>query len=115
VKVFVYGTLMRECSNHDLLRTSRFLGEDIIEVKLRMIDLGAFPALVPSQTLNRIHGEVYAVTRQVMDELDRLEGYPDLYRRKPVQTRFGPAQVYYMTDKPADAEDIASGSWREPE
>lgn len=123
--LFVYGTLQRNSSNHDLLGKSKFICNASIMATL--YDTGAgFPAAVEEGTRNRTWGEVYEVTDDLLDALDEYEGcYPDneeesLYFRQEMeaqtQDRKGvKVQVYIMPDnqlKKFFAFEISDGHWR---
>lgn len=91
-KVFVYGTLKRSYSNHHLLKSSTFLGQDTI--KGEMYNLGHYPAIKNGE--NDIHGEVYEIDENTEQMLDILEGVPSFYQKHTVETKYGEAIVYKM-------------------
>lgn len=51
---------------------------------------------------SRVYGTLWIIDRQILQDLDRIEGYPDFYTRKqlPVtsQGKSYTAEVYTMTD-----------------
>lgn len=81
--VFVYGTLKKGYGNHRLLAQSMFVGKAITEPNFTMLHLGGFPGIVQSGD-TAIHGEVYRVSNATLTQLDRLEGHPTFYERKPL-------------------------------
>jgi len=83
--VFVYGSLLREMYLHGYMDNSRFVGEATIAGSLR--DLGHFPALVLDEGDDRVAGEVYAVTADTLNSLDRVEGYDRVSDRGMYQRR----------------------------
>ena len=94
MKVFVYGTLKSGFGNHYLLRDSKKVCNDSITGT--MYSLGGFPAITLKND-NKVFGEVYDVNKNVMGDLDMLEGYPRFYDRKIIKTDDGHyAHVYYM-------------------
>lgn len=111
-KVFVYGTLKKGNSVRGL---DQFDGADFVgpatttKAWYDMVDFGPFPAVVPGGD-SYISGEVWEVNDEVMEVLDRIEGYPDFYNRQIVETTRGPAWLYYLTDG-FDSEDV----WLEPD
>ena len=118
IKVFVYGTLLSEEPNNILLSSSKFLGEDSVE-GFQMFNLGMFPACVPvSENFTgyaTIVGEVWEVDDETLKRLDYLEGYPNFYDRKEVETSFGKALIYFTPrqgDWLPDAPTIANGDWK---
>jgi len=76
--LFTYGTLRRGAPMHRLLEGRvRCLGP--AHAPGRLLDLGAFPALVsPATDLDRVRGELFAVewtqSAVLLDALDRYEG-----------------------------------------
>lgn len=74
-RVFVYGTLrqggVRAMPN--LFPASIFIGK--ATVRGWLYDLGAYPGLVLDEMGTVVIGEVYAVTAEILDELDEIEGY----------------------------------------
>ena len=72
--------------------------------------MNMFPALVPDDTNHiTIKGEVYCVDD--LTPLDFLEGYPDHYNRKQIDTVYGPAWVYYYNTPRIDAKVVDNGFW----
>jgi gamma-glutamylcyclotransferase (GGCT)/AIG2-like uncharacterized protein YtfP len=84
-KVFVYGTLKKGYGNHYLLENAEFLGEGFTAGKFLLYNVG-FPYAIPvnSDCENgyRLKGELYKVDFETFLRLDRLEGYPEHYKRK---------------------------------
>lgn len=62
-----------------------------------LYDLGAYPALVPAGE-GTVRGEVYSVSPEHLERLDRYEGCPDLYRREVIELSDGSrAEAYVMS------------------
>jgi gamma-glutamylcyclotransferase (GGCT)/AIG2-like uncharacterized protein YtfP len=108
--VAVYGTLRRgEGNYHYFLDRSRKLGVCAIE-GWDMYSLGAFPFVTPGE--GKITIEVFKVDDTTFRELDGLEGYPDFYDRKVVETAYGPAWIYFMEPEEITLNPrIDSGDW----
>jgi len=123
--VFVYGTLMRGEGNHRYLEGSRFKGEAVMTGNFRMHNLGSYPAVIETgDEPGEIHGELYEIDRNILADLDILEGVAGglYYRRKEHVQVLTPrgwtratAWVYMM-----EADRIKSylsvilgGDWRE--
>jgi gamma-glutamylcyclotransferase (GGCT)/AIG2-like uncharacterized protein YtfP len=76
--LFAYGTLRRGAPMHELLAgRATWLGP--ASAAGRLVDLGAFPGLVPAQEpADRVHGDLFAIAdaqrEQLLDALDRYEG-----------------------------------------
>lgn len=81
--VFVYGTLKKGYGNNRLLQNAKFIDGGVTLTPYDLRDLGAYPVVVDRKRA-RIAGEVYDVTREELQRLDGLEGYPNMYGRKKV-------------------------------
>ena len=100
--VFVYGTLAARHNHMFGLgsldpREVEFVGDAETTVSDFQLFAGPnFPA-VKMGGANRIRGEVWRVTPDVMrDELDRIEGYPEFYDRRIINTTQGQAWIYFL-------------------
>ena len=81
-KVFVYGTLKKEHSNHYLLENSTYIGTGQSLSKFEMVNLGGFPAvLYNSDTGYKLSGELYKINSKTLKDLDILEGNGRFYER----------------------------------
>ena len=101
--VFVYGTLKRGNRRRglDQFGDAEFIGAaETTDTQYNLWCLGAFPAISMNGD-NKIKGEVWRVSDAVMDQLDIIEGYPDFYNRRIVDTTHGSAWAYYL-----QSEDI---------
>lgn len=111
--VFVYGTLKRGHGNHHWLAEAPFRGEAVLpDVVLH--DLGPFPMAVPGE--GSVRGEVYAVDAAGLARLDRLEGYPRLYDRRPLPLADGRRAWVYLgrPHQVRHVSAIADGCWLGP-
>ena len=77
--VFVYGTLMKDGTNHHYLENSTFLGMATIE-GYDMYNVGWYPAIIDGNSL--IIGELYHVPNTDMPSIDMLEGEGRLYIKR---------------------------------
>ena len=112
-KVFVYGTLLsNECNCHRAPRARRQKAWTVGTLH----DTGwGFPAIVLKGT-TRIVGEVLTVDDDAFSSMDRLEGYPNFYRREQIQVNLVGggrvlAWVYVMNRLPEGAKVITGGDW----
>ena len=103
MKVFVYGTLKDGEANHHLVERANGvrIGEGCIE-GFTLSSNGAYPAAVPQPShapIALVWGEVYEVDS--IDEIDRLEGYPNFYDRREEVVDLGDreevAWCYFLT------------------
>ncbi|WP_411876516.1 gamma-glutamylcyclotransferase [Vulcanococcus limneticus] len=134
--VFVYGTLKRGHRNHHWLAGASFLGERQLG-GAQLFDLGPFPMAVAGagasatpaasaaaageatageagNTTTWIHGELYRVSAEGLDQLDLLEGCPRLYGRHWLQLLDGSHAWVYL-GRPRQvrhARLLADGLWR---
>lgn len=88
--VFVYGTLMNGFKNNYLLEDSVFLGDGETKDKFGLFrcKFGDFPFAIESIKEKKINGELYCVSNETLDELDKLENYPTLYDKKIVEINY---------------------------
>ena len=112
-KVFVYGTLIAgECNARwagNARRQKAWTSGTIYDTGCR------FPAFV-KRGRTHVKGEVLTVDEEGLRMMDRLEGYPRLYRREQIQVNLVGggrvlAWVYIMNNLRDDAPVIVSGDW----
>ena len=113
-KVFVYGTLLTGERNAHWAKNAK---RRPATTRGTIYDTGyGFPAFVKDGE-TRIVGEILTVDDEGFASMDRLEGYPRLYRREeifvyPSTGGRVKAWVYIMNSLPANAKIIAGGDWR---
>jgi len=85
--LFVYGSLKKGFDNHHLLsKHAKRIGKAITMGKFGMFEdsFGNYPYLISVPQM-RIHGELYEIHRkELLEKLDRFEGYPEYYERKKI-------------------------------
>jgi len=123
--VFVYGSLKSGFGNHRCLSGAIPMEEDARLHDATMLDLGAFPAVIPGA--NTVYGELYEVTPEILERLDRLEGHPTFYQRHKVTIlcykwtgeEYSASAWCYFLSKDSQAhyevicEPVASGHWEQ--
>jgi len=121
MKVFVYGTLLRGCINHVVIKSSNgeFIKKDTINARM-FTSNWTFPFISLTQPLDyKVHGEIYEV--DTIHHLDRLEGYrgennpSNLYDRRTVITDSGETVFVYEAGKyqlNLPCYWIISGDWK---
>jgi gamma-glutamylaminecyclotransferase len=87
--IFVYGSLKKDFQNHYLLEDSKYIGEATTTDFYTMIGTKskAFPYIIsnyPDNAGTCIKGEVYDISEEVLEKLDKLEGHPDTYTRRNI-------------------------------
>jgi gamma-glutamylcyclotransferase (GGCT)/AIG2-like uncharacterized protein YtfP len=96
MKVFVYGTLKRGCSNNYHLRNAVFLGEATTVEPFAMVNVG-FPFMIrQTEGAHPVKGELYDIgdDKQTLSDLDRLEGEGRMYDRVTGYVWCGGDHVY---------------------
>ncbi len=109
--ICVYGSLKQGFGNHGLLGDSTLVGRSILPSGFTMWSLGGFPCITIGGE-GPVHIEVYDVSPATLSRLDGLEGHPNWYRRMPVDTEYGPAEIYVMPDnKYSNLQKVEDGNW----
>ena len=115
--VFVYGSLRKGMGNHSVLnpRGSMLVDEYTTPPEYHLADLGYYPAVLKGGG-TAIKGELYAVSQEVWEAVEYLEGYPSFYDRVELTTPHGVAIMYYLPHdlcRPEDNDLVESGDWVE--
>jgi gamma-glutamylcyclotransferase (GGCT)/AIG2-like uncharacterized protein YtfP len=106
--IFTYGTLKRGFVNNYFLDDAIFISTAITVEKYQMLypSIGnAYPFLIKSEKKYQIKGEVFKTnSQQILDSLDELEGYPDLYLKEFIKVELEnkkiiEALVYFKNEK----------------
>ena len=110
--VFVYGTLLKgERANH-LLADADYCGKFALQ-NCAMFNLGSFPGLKRRKG-EQIIGEVYFVSEETLDALDKYEGEGTLYNRTMAQAVNPSLTVVcycYLYRGEVDESDIMVKPW----
>lgn len=110
----VYGSLRNGFGNNRLLKDSDHLSTETISIPYRMVSLGGFPGLVPSDENHDIVVEVWSVDDATYRNVERLEGFPNFYQKAVVNTTQGEGEVYVLEDPYYQQEpSVESGDWNE--
>ena len=119
ILVAVYGSLKKGFHNDVYLeRANSFVGSGTIS-GFEMYGLGGFPMVVPGD--GRISVEVYSVSDDVLESLDRLEGFPHFYDRKRAVVTYDNSGrqekvwIYFgRPDQVKGSKKVADGIWTNP-
>ena len=131
IPVFVYGSLRKDMGNHVYLKESTYCGVWNTVRSYYMVGLkcGSFPCvstepIFKNTVATKITGELYYVTNETLQRLDKLEGVPNLYQRASVGIEDGllsqEAYMYMATDVTSiemwrreltTIEPVESGDW----
>ena len=119
--VSVYGTLRQGERANYMLDKCKFIGVSEEQLPFKMVNLGSYPALIPSDNNNKIVIETYKLPKDsqlIEDRLDMYEGYSEdgngLYDKKLITLKSGiESYIYYMKseEKYYHGELIISGNW----
>ena len=115
-RIFVYGTLKRGFSAHDLMGNSAFVGEFRTHPRYHLYDVGSFPTIAETNEHgNGVLGEVYEVdNKAVMQRLDYYEGVArGLFRKELIDLSDGSQATAYMYNHQSSGSSrkIESGEW----
>lgn len=80
--LYVYGTLRKGRSNHELIKHLPFLGEAVTDNNYTLVVSG-LPFLVKRKG-EGVKGELYKIDPDTLRAVDRLEGVPNFYYREPI-------------------------------
>ena len=110
--IFVYGTLRWSEARNSVLSDSEYLGLFQSCPEYTMVDLGSFPGIF-KQGNNSIIGEIYNVSKSVLETIDRIESHPDFYKRKLIKIQgIDNVSAYFLEkDKYHSYPEIKSGDW----
>jgi len=115
--VAVYGTLREGLNNHTLIAGCKRIGLGWL-TGFRMYNLGDFPGIIPTHDESgRIRVEWYDVSDEILEELDRLEGFnqesikTSLFIRKRVFSPYGRGWIYIYNQPLSSAPYMEAGDW----
>jgi gamma-glutamylcyclotransferase (GGCT)/AIG2-like uncharacterized protein YtfP len=113
--IFVYGSLKKGFSRHDLIEGSTLICRTRTKDHFAMVDLHHFPGVIKEQSVSPIYGEVYDITDNLLDDLDDYEG--DWYCREQVKLEAGfTAWMYFLKNIPVSGKEyglVVEGFWNE--
>ena len=110
--VFVYGTLMRGQRAHHFLEGSPLLGTWLLR-NYAMYNLGRYPGIVEKDG-HSVIGEVYEVSRALLERMDEYEEEGSLYHRRTVTVTKDGAELdvqAYIYARTVDSDTLMQGRW----
>ena len=120
MKLFVYGTLLRKESNHQVLNGATLLYSGGM-LQAKMYDTGnGYPAIELGEG-STIVGDIYEIPDHMWLDLDELEGHTgdsttDLYSKEIVKVQTEDVLievvVYTICDESMKVNEIFSGDWK---
>lgn len=105
-KLFVYGTLKKNFPNFSYLKDAKYLYDAYTIDKFNMIDFGHYPGLVKNSKGYPVKGEVYEIDKNILEEIDILEGYPSFYNRELSPTTNNLVYLYFLEDNDFENKNI---------
>lgn len=110
--LFTYGSLKTGQWLHEhYLMGAKYAGEYTTEPKYTMLNLGNYPGVVHNGTTS-IMGEVWEIDAEALMNIDVAEGYPEFYDRELIDTEYGQAWMYFLSERYQDHyPEIKSGIW----
>lgn len=117
IKVFTYGTLMRNGYNHDYLSEQEFLGQALLP-EYALYNLGSYPGVIADDT-EQVLGELYEIDLPTLSRLDILEANGTLYIRQTLavimENEEVNAEVYIWNGEvnPLDKIELCDQPWSE--
>jgi gamma-glutamylcyclotransferase (GGCT)/AIG2-like uncharacterized protein YtfP len=111
--LFVYGSLLPGERDADLLKDARHVRSASTPPTYHLVELNGFPAMVRGGRL-AITGEIYAVTRAGLREIDIRKEHPILFQRETIELDAGEsAETYLMKlDQVRGRRRLKHGDWK---
>ena len=113
--IVTYGSLRKGHGNNRLLRDSELKSTEVINIPYRMISLGGFPGLIPSDENHDITVEIWEVNDYTYKSVEILEGWPSFYQKALIPTSMGEVEVYVLESPRYQSgyDSVESGDWNE--
>ena len=112
IRLFVYGSMKKDFSNHGRLEKQKFLDNVTTQEKFVLYphESYRFPCVYLDEAYDNIKGELYEIDVDTFKEIDVYEGYPNFYNRKIINVvndlgKSVEAYIYYYI-LPKDNVDI---------
>ena len=102
--LFIYGSLKRGFHNHThLLGVAKYAGLGATLEKYALYVNGS-PAVIKHEKISKIFGELFVIHSLTLEDIDRIKGHPNWYRREKVEIlaengRVVLAWVYFFPKK----------------
>lgn len=113
-RLFVYGTLLPEEADHELLARAEALGPAQTKPIYKLVELGASAGLIEGGDTTVV-GELYEVDVTTLAACDVKREHPVLYLRMAVELSDGSvAQSYFLrAEQTRGRRRIRGGDWRQ--
>jgi gamma-glutamylcyclotransferase (GGCT)/AIG2-like uncharacterized protein YtfP len=114
VRLFVYGTLMSDQRDHEVMQSAELVGRVQTEPRYTLVDIDVYATLTSGGT-TAVHGELYLIAREHLVQVDRARQVPHLFQRGPVTLSDGTlAETYFMTmEQVRGKRRLGHGNWLE--
>lgn len=112
-KVFAYGSLLPGERDEAVLKSAVHLGQATTVPRYRLVDLGAYPALITTGH-HAIVGELFEVDVETLRTADRVKELGRLFSREMIELDDGrTAEAYTMSEALVRGRRrLRTGDWR---
>lgn len=112
VRLFVYGTMMRDQRDHEVLQAARFIETALTAPRYTLVDVNRYAALL-ADGRTAIHGELYVVDEAHLALVDRACQVPSLFQRGRVTLTDGTmAETHFMgMEQVRGKRRLSHGNW----
>lgn len=118
IRIAVYGSLRKGLSNHGIISDEKLVGTFDSKPVYTMYSVHEYYPALMTDGLTSVKMEVYEITEEAFDKVNRLEGYisegnrSNLYNRESIDTPYGKAFVYIYNQSIAGLHAVSSGDWK---
>lgn len=112
--LFVYGTLKRRGKNNLVMMGEKYLGETCTSPDYLLVDLGPYPGMVKKPVGGyAVQGELFEIPCALLNELDKIEDAPTLFKLEPITLANGSKAYAYLYKQSLEGAKILSeGVWK---
>lgn len=113
--IAVYGSLRQGHGNWSYFLNCDPIKTEVVEIPFKMISMGGFPGLVPSEEPSKITIELYDVNPRTYERIESLEGFPSFYQKALIPTSMGEVEIYILESSKYRRNPcyVESGDWNE--
>jgi gamma-glutamylcyclotransferase (GGCT)/AIG2-like uncharacterized protein YtfP len=111
--LFAYGSLLPGERDQAVLRGAPHLGQHKTVARYRLVDLGAYPALITSGQ-HVIIGELFEIDVEILRQADRVKELGRLFCREKIELDTGQLVEAYTMDEVLvrGRRRLRTGDWR---
>lgn len=111
--LFTYGTLKRGEKNHPAIMSDMYLRETFTSRNYMLVDLGPYPGMIENLKDGfSVRGELFKIPIYMLEDLDKIEGSPNLFKLEPITLADGSKAFAYLYKQNIDETKILyKGIW----